>query len=194
MTRRKNEFDVYPVYTGDDWKRKCVSYEKWLTWCKEFQAYGFRVAPYPVNAVVVVGDQRYLETIKAMYGINYINSGAENCGGFVTYFGLVESHSSLLTVMLQDDTDDEIIWHEALHVALMTCEYVGISPREQEAITYLQGYIAEHLKMAFAEYHYRRKAKTLIPLANMFTGDIKNLKEVDALSGSNRRRVNGRHY
>ncbi|MEY0334719.1 hypothetical protein AB7W23_21405 [Providencia rettgeri] len=192
MTKRRNEFDVYPIFTGENWKRQCVSYEKWLEWCGEFDAYGFRVAPYPVNAVVVVGDERYLETIKAMYGINYINSGAENSGGFVTYFGLVESHSSLLTVMLQEDTDDEIIWHESLHVALMTCEFVGISPREQEAITYLQGYIAENLKMAFAKHHARRKAKTLKLIANMYQGDLRKLKEVNALGGAIRRRVNGR--
>ncbi|GAA0353418.1 hypothetical protein L9H26_18805 [Morganella psychrotolerans] len=178
--KKNNLYEHYPTFTGENWKRVKGTYAAWQEWCKSHGAYGFRAAPYPFCIVCVIGDERYLETLKAMYGINYVNSYADSAGGLVTQGGFADGHKSMLTVMLQEGYDEEILWHEALHVALMVCEYVGISLHEQEALTYLQGYVAEHLKKAFLLHEVAKKTKNLKPVHEIYTGDAAALTVIDA--------------
>ena len=161
---------VFPIFEGVGLRRRFTTEEEWKEWLRAHGAYGFRVAPYYSRCVVVFGAVRYIETMKQLYG-KKDSEFIEEAGGWVTDLGYFDADRSVHGVFLPDHQDEKTLWHEALHVAMSTAESHGVKLSDQEAITYLQGYVAEKLDSAFRQFKADKKAGGLPPVRSILTRD-----------------------
>ena len=162
------ETKVFPIFEGAEMRRRFTTEAEWKEWLRAHGAYGFRVTPYYSRCVVVFGADRYIETMKQVYGVDdsdYIDSAA----GWVTDLGYFDRDRLVHGVFLPDVRDEKTLWHEALHVAMSTAEAHGVQLSDQEAITYLQGYVAEKLEQAFLQFREDRKAGGLPDIDKIVT-------------------------
>lgn len=167
---------VFPIFEGAQLRRRFTTEGEWREWLRAHGAYGFRVAPYYSRCVVVFGAARYIETMKQLYGVDdgqYI----DDVGGWVTDMGYFEADRSVHGVLLPDSQDEKTLWHEALHVAMSTAESHGVHLSDQEAITYLQGYVAEMLDAAFRQFKADKKAGGLPSIASIVTRDPHTIRQ-----------------
>ncbi|MDO1521881.1 hypothetical protein Q2T75_23695 [Klebsiella variicola] len=74
---------VFPIYEGAQLRRRFTTEEEWKDWLRAHGAYGFRVAPYYSRCVVVFGADRYVETMKQLYGVDD-SEFIGDAGGWVT--------------------------------------------------------------------------------------------------------------
>lgn len=166
---------VFPIFEGARMRRRFTTECVWREWLRAHGAYGFRVAPYYSRCVVVFGANRYIETMKQLYGVDD-SEFIDDVGGWVTDAGYFAADRSVHGVFLPDVRDEKTLWHEALHVAMSTAESHGVNLRDQEAITYLQGYVAEMLDAAFRQYKADKKAGGLPPIASIVTRDPNTIR------------------
>lgn len=148
---------VFPIYEGTDLRRRWTHEAEWQDWLRAHGAYGFRVAPYYNRCVVVFGEKRYIETVKQLYGIDE-SEFVCNVGGMVTELGYVEYDTNVHLVYLPEKYDETVYWHEALHIAMITGQHHGLHCSDQEAFTYLQGYVVEEFAKARMKFVADRKA------------------------------------
>ena len=94
----------------------------------------------------------------------------------MTDMGYFEADRSVHGVFLPDVRDEKTLWHEALHVAMSTAESHGVHLVDQEAITYLQGYIAEKLDAAFRQFKADKQAGGLPPVEAIVTRDPHSIR------------------
>ncbi|HFP9309431.1 TPA: hypothetical protein ACJI3N_005321 [Raoultella planticola] len=161
---------VFPIFEGPQLRRRFTTEGEWKDWLRTHGAYGFRVAPYYSRCVVVFGADRYIETMKQLYGVDD-SEFIDDAGGWVTDMGYFDADRFVHGVFLPDYRDEKTLWHEALHVAMTTAEQHGVRLSDQEAITYLQGYIAEKLDSAFCQFKADKKAGGLPPIGSIVTRD-----------------------
>lgn len=166
---------VFPIYEGAQLRRRLTTEDEWKEWLRAHGAYGFRVAPYYSRCVVVFGADRYIETMKQLYGVDD-SEFIDDVGGWVTDLGYFEADRSVHGVFLPDSQDEKTLWHEALHVAMSTAEFHGVRLADQEAITYLQGYVAELLDSAFQQYKADKRAGGLPPIASIVTRESRTIR------------------
>ncbi|EOE5495947.1 hypothetical protein ACKJUK_003972 [Cronobacter turicensis] len=159
---------VFPIYEGAALRRRWTTEAEWQDWLRAHGAYGFRVAPYYNRCCIVFGKQRYIETIKQLYGLDE-SEFLDGAGGMVTSLGYVPADSLVHCVFLPEAYEESVYWHEALHVALMTAEYHGVQLSDQEALTYLQGYIAEEFKRSRLQFLADKKAGGLPDIDKIVT-------------------------
>ncbi|WBM72984.1 hypothetical protein OH773_22345 (plasmid) [Buttiauxella sp. WJP83] len=159
---------VFPIYEGANLRRRWATEAEWRDWLRAHGAYGFRVAPYYNRCCIVFGERRYVETVKQLYGLDE-SEFVNGVGGMVTSLGYVTADSLVHCVYLPETYEESIYWHEALHVALMTAEYHGILMADQEALTYLQGYIAEEFSRARLQFLADKKAGGLPKIEEIVT-------------------------
>lgn len=175
---------VFPIYEGADLRRRWTTEAEWQDWLRAHGAYGFRVAPYFNRCCVVFGDRRYVETIKQLYGLDE-GDFVYDIGGMVTPLGYVPADSLVHCVYLPEKYEESVYWHEALHIALMTAEYHGVQLTDQEALTYLQGYIAEEFSRARLQFLADKKAGGLPAIESIVTRPVSTISR----GGSCNRRV-----
>lgn len=169
------ETKVFPIFEGAELRRRFTTESEWKEWLRAHGAYGFRVSPYYSRCVVVFGADRYIETMKQLYGVDdseYIDEAA----GWVTDLGYFEQDRLVHGVFLPDVRDEKTLWHEALHIALSTAESHGVHLSDQEALTYLQGHIAEQLELAFLQFKEDRKAGGLPAVEQIVTRAPKTIR------------------
>ena len=159
---------TFPIYEGPDLRRRWTTETEWRDWLRAHGAYGFRVTPYFNRCCVVFGERRYVETIKQLYGLDE-SEFVYGVGGMVTTLGYVQADTMLHCVYLPENYDETVYWHEALHVALMTAEYHGVQLHDQEALTYLQGYIAEEFNRSRLQFMADKKAGGLPAIEGIVT-------------------------
>ena len=98
---------VFPIYEGAQMRRRFTTEEEWKDWLRAHGAYGFRVAPYYSRCVVVFGADRYVETIKQLYGVDD-SEFIDDAAGWVTDMGYFEADPSVHGVFLPDVRDEKI--------------------------------------------------------------------------------------
>lgn len=128
----------------------------------------FASRPITTVAALSLGKQRYIETIKQLYGLDE-SAFLDGAGGMVTSLGYVPADSLVHCVFLPEAYEESVYWHEALHVALMTAEYHGVQLSDQEALTYLQGYIAEEFNRSRLQFLADKKAGGLPDIDKIVT-------------------------
>jgi hypothetical protein len=97
---------VFPIYEGAQLRRRFTTEEEWKDWLRAHGAYGFRVAPYYSRCVVVFGADRYVETMKQLYGVDD-SEFIGDAGGWVTDMGYFEADRSVHGVFLPDVRDEK---------------------------------------------------------------------------------------
>lgn len=167
----------YPIFTDRE-RSHNVGWGAFLNHVHSVGACAFRVHPYYHYCVVAFGEERYTQAMKALFFVD-LSDDVRYCEGMVTRPGNVPGTNNLLTVFLPETYNANIFWHEALHIALMTLERHGVKLREQEALTYLQGFVHEQLQACHDQFLVNRKEKTLPDVRNIFTGHPDELNRPD---------------
>lgn len=159
---------TFPIYEGPELRRRWTTESEWREWLRAHGAYGFRVSPYYNRCCVVFGKERYVETIKQLYGVDE-SDAVYDAAGMVTQLGYVREDNNVHCVFLPESYDESVYWHEALHITLMTAETHGVYLGDQEALTYLQGYIAENFASARQQFVADKKAGGLPDIKKIVT-------------------------
>ncbi|HHT4259138.1 TPA: hypothetical protein ACTYZB_004805 [Klebsiella variicola] len=169
------EKKTFPIYEGPNLTRRMTDETEWKEWLRAHGAFGFQVTPYYSRCVVVFGADRYVETMKQLYGVDD-GDFIGDAGGWVTDLGYYQEDPAVHGVFLPDHHDEKTLWHEALHVAMSTAEAHGVRLSDQEAITYLQGYVAEQLEKSFNQFKADRKAGGLPKIDEIVTRDVRTIR------------------
>lgn len=173
-----NKRDVhYPVFHDKNGSRDA----SWVTFEQHVRSAGlhaFRVHPYYTYCVVGFGSQRFLQGMKARFFVD-LSEDVRRSAGMVTRPGNIPGTGNLMAIFLPEKYDAEVFWHEALHAAMMTLERHGVALREQEALTYLQGYIHNQLQACHDDFLAARKTGGLPDPREVFTGTSADLNEPD---------------
>ena len=159
---------VFPIYEGAELRRRWTHEAEWQDWLRAHGAYGFRVSPYSNRCVVVFGEKRYVEVIKQLYGLDESEYVA-GVGGMVTDLGYIQYDTNVHCVYLPENYNESVYWHEALHIALITGQHHDLMPSDQEAFTYLQGYIVEEFVKARVKFLADKKAGGLPAIEDIVT-------------------------
>lgn len=173
-----NKRDVcYPCFTSKDTIQK-VSWPVWEQQVKHCGGYAFRIHPYYCYVAVIFGSERFIQATRALFYVDLADDVGRS-GGMVTRPGNIPHTNNLLAIYLPEKYEAEIFWHEALHAAMMTLERHGVSVREQEALTYLQGFIHNQLQACHDEFLVDKKAGLLPFTCEIFTGSVAELNTPD---------------
>lgn len=118
------------------------------------------VEPFGATFIVVLGEKALNKLFRQMK----LPPDNDPARGAVYRFTEDEGHQSLV-MHLPEKRDEEVLWHEALHMstALMDIYGVEISHQNDEVLAYLQSHIVREIdRLAYAKAVNRTKRKSKV--------------------------------
>lgn len=118
------------------------------------------IEPFGASFIVVLGDKALDKLFKQMR----VPSDEDPARGAVYRFA-ADDGLDRLVMHLPEQRDEEVLWHEALHMATTMMDIYGIeiSHKNDEVLAYLQGSIVRQVdRVAYARAVNRTKQKSTV--------------------------------
>lgn len=105
------------------------------------------VQPFGISCMVALGQDEFDQMLALFDGLEPEHfTDMHSAPGYVQVMVDDEGCSHFL-MKLTPERIEEIVWHEALHLAIFILEYAGVktSPKNHEVLCYMQGHIVNEI-------------------------------------------------